>query len=116
MLLYNHKDMIKDTIRTFHQLMNDFTKIQPYQIKLNDNYIYFERIQKGKTRYHLYFFNTTEKGEIIFYIENNMTYEEDSVTNSEKKVEFKTKILYYIIKISQESENKIYFVLKNLLL
>ena len=102
----------KDTIRTFHQLMNDFTKIKPYQIKLNDIYIYFKRIQKGNTKYRLYFFNTTEKDEITFYIENNMTYEEDSVTNSEKKVEFKTKILYYIIKISQESENKIYFVLK----
>ena len=29
-----------------------------------------------------------------------------------KKLNLRLKILYYIIKISQESENKIYFVLK----
>ena len=109
MLIYNHKDMIKDTIRTFHQLMNDFTKIQPYQIKLNDNYIYFERIQKGKTRYHLYFFNTTEKGEIIFYIENNMTYEEDSVTYSEKKLNLRLK--FFIILLKLVKRVKIKFIL-----
>ena len=89
--------------------MNDFTKIKPYQIKLNDIYIYFKRIQKGNTKYRLYFFNTTEKDEITFYIENNMTYEEDSVTYSEKKLNLRLK--FFIILLKLVKRVKIKFIL-----
>ena len=103
-----------DTFRTFHQLMyNSSKQLNPYQIKLNDNYSYFDQKVKYNDRYVLYCFNTNKTGEIIFYIENQNTYEESSFSSySNVTFNFSMTILYSIYHFSDPNEDKNYFVLR----